>query len=116
MEAWRSLRSPNHQAETAAREWAVGPQNMRSLRFRIRRFRLHLVRTLERDVDGVLPLRVAAIAVLVVLPLLSSCMNRQAPLVFTPLSPEDAVVDLRQDAGAPVRRGIPPKPPDWQKV
>lgn len=44
------------------------------------------------------------------------CTPQQSQLVLGPLKPEDAVVDLRQDGGAPVRRGIPLRPSDWQKT
>jgi hypothetical protein len=37
------------------------------------------------------------------------------PLVVEPLNQEEGVVDIRGDGGVPVRRGIPPKPSEWQK-
>jgi len=94
---------------------------MPSVRYLLLHARLRIARALERDETGLLPLRLAAILILLVVPLLGSCLKaapqkaHDQPLVTTPLNPEDAVIDLAPDAGVGTRRGIPPKPEPWQK-
>lgn len=47
----------------------------------------------------------------------TTCVPPRPPLVIEPLEAHDAFTDTREDAGSPVRRGIPPSAQvaDWQK-
>ena len=61
----------------------------------------------------------AMLAVVVVLSTLGAATcappSMGEALVRPPVRPEEGLIDLRQDGGPPVRRGIPNKPASWQK-
>lgn len=69
---------------------------------------------LERSVRAVLLLCMALLPAL-------ACLSRAPSVSIPPELPsgpiphEESVVDLQADGGAPVRRGIPKEPADWQK-